>query len=52
MLLSLCVNVAYVSVTVCNVAASKCYHCYGINVTVTVCNAAYVVPPFLVKGTW
>ena len=32
MLLSLCVNVVFVSVIVCNVAASKCSHCCSVNV--------------------
>ena len=50
MLLSLCVNVAYVSVIVCDVTASKCCRCYGVNITVTVCSAAYVAPPFPVKA--
>ena len=39
MLLSLCVNIACVFVTGCNVAASKYCHCYGINVAVTVYSA-------------
>ena len=36
MLLSLCVNVVYVSVIVCDTAARKFRHCCGINVTIIV----------------
>ena len=32
MLLSLCVNVVYVSVIICNTAASKCPHYCNVNV--------------------
>ena len=39
MLLSLCVNIAYVLVITCDVAASKCHHHCGINIAVTVCSA-------------
>ena len=47
MLLLLCVNVAYVLVIGCEVAASKyCHHC-GINTAVTVCSSA---PKVLLKG--
>ena len=42
----------YVLVTVYDVVASKCHHCYGINVTVTVCSAAYAAPPPPIKGMW
>ena len=39
LLLSLCVNVAYVLVIGCDVAASKHHHLCGIIVAVTVCSA-------------
>ena len=38
------------SVIVCDVVASKCFHCCDVNVTVSMCNAAYVALPFPVKG--
>ena len=40
MLLSLHVQAAYVAVIMCDVVASKCYHCCGINVAVVVCSTA------------
>ena len=43
MLLSLYVNVAYVLVIGYDVAASKCRHCCGINVVITVCSAAATI---------
>ena len=42
-LLSLYVNVTYVLVIKCDVAASKCHHHCGINVTVIMCSAPICV---------
>ena len=48
MLLSLCVNVVYVSVIVCNGDAGKCHHCCGAKCC---CDYAILLPLLLYVAT-